>query len=38
MKTLYGRSLYQEKRKSIVATDAGVMLIDNLPTVLKDQG
>ncbi|WP_249963198.1 DNA topoisomerase III [Histophilus somni] len=38
MKTLYDRGYIKKKGKSIVATDAGVMLIDNLPMVLKDPG
>ncbi len=38
MKTLYDRGYIKKKGKSIVATEAGMMLIDNLPTVLKDPG
>lgn len=38
MKTLYDRGYIKKKGKSIIATPAGVMLIDNLPTVLKDPG
>ncbi len=36
MKTLYDRGYIKKKGKSIVATEAGMMLIDNLPTVLKE--
>lgn len=38
MKTLYDRGYIKKKGKSVIATEAGIMLIDNLPTVLKDPG
>ncbi|MFZ7230598.1 DNA topoisomerase III [Avibacterium avium] len=38
MKTLYDRGYIQKKGKSVVSTEAGKMLIANLPTVLKDPG
>lgn len=38
LETLYKRGYIKKKGKSVVATPAGVMLIDNLPTVLKDPG
>ncbi|PJG84784.1 DNA topoisomerase III [Conservatibacter flavescens] len=38
LETLYKRGYIKKKGKSIIATPAGVMLIDNLPTALKDPG
>lgn len=38
MKPLYDRGYIKKKGKSVIATEAGIMLIDNLPTVLKDPG
>lgn len=38
MKPLYDRGYIKKKGKSMIATEAGIMLIDNLPTVLKDPG